>query len=720
MPKGTFKHFRNVSRRHLYRLLQQQANSLPGSTSSYPSQLNNLLDISSGSGPSEQVDYILDPIFCEINSNNSLSHSDNDCKDDGDDISYETSPNVDIYEIPAINKHVNCTSSDENNPTNDKNLDSNQNNLEPCSANYVAKLANWASHFNINQNAINALLEIQRCEPGYFQLPKDSRTLLKTPRTTIVRTVEPGQYHHFGLNFALESYLKSLNGLQPDLIEVLVGIDGLPISKSSTSQVWPILCSLKCALSSVASKVYPIGIYHGHEKPFCSNDYLKDFIEDAENLSRNGFKGISNTSIPIKIIGIVCDAPAKSFVLKTKGHTGYRSCSRCVQKGKSKDNRVYFEKTDCPVRTHLSFANQSQKKYHIGITDVLKLPNFNVIKNIPLDYMHLVCLGVVKKLIFMWLFCKKGPQRLAPFEVETISEKLLSLRGHIPLEFCRKPRRISDSVRWKATELRQFLLYSGPVVLKEVLNADVYLNFLSLNVAISILLSNKYCNIYLDYSDSLLKYFVSSFSVLYGKQFMSHNIHGLTHLKDDVLQYGPLDNCSAFAFENYMLTIKKFVQRKPEKPLQQFARRYAEMMNTVSSKQNDVIYPCLKKNHCEGPVVDNVPCSQFRQILLPKFILGTDVGNNCCKMVDGSVVIISNVIETNSVISIVGKPFSMLSEFYVKPFPSSNIGVYFGKHLGILQSWNVKDIMEKCIKLPFKDGYVIYPFLHEANDSSGN
>jgi len=61
--------------------------------------------------------------------------------------------------------------------------------------------------------------------------------------------------------------------------------------------------------------------------------------------------------------------------------------------------------------------------------------------------------------------------------------------------------------------------------------------------------------------------------------FISHNIHGLLHLVDDYHLHGPLDNCSAFTFENYMKELKGML-RKHETPLQQIVRRYEERCNT--------------------------------------------------------------------------------------------------------------------------------------------
>lgn len=51
-----------------------------------------------------------------------------------------------------------------------------------------------------------------------------------------------------------------------------------------------------------------------------------------------------------------------------------------------------------------------QAEYHLhgGVTsNLIELPNFDIVQSFPLDYMHLVLLGVVRKLLNLWL--SKGP-----------------------------------------------------------------------------------------------------------------------------------------------------------------------------------------------------------------------------------------------------------------------------------------------------------------------
>ena len=108
-----------------------------------------------------------------------------------------------------------------------------------------------------------------------------------------------------------------------------------------------------------------------------------------------------------------------------------------------------------------------------------------------------------------------------------------------------------------------FLIYVGPVVLnlKGVVSHDMYSNFMALSVVMRLLLSPNLCAHYLQYSEQLLKYFVETFSSLYGSGQIVYNVHSVIHLADDARRYGALDGVSAFKFENYLGKIKKLVRR---------------------------------------------------------------------------------------------------------------------------------------------------------------
>lgn len=84
-----------------------------------------------------------------------------------------------------------------------------------------------------------------------------------------------------------------------------------------------------------------------------------------------------------------------------------------------------------------------------------------------------------------------------------ISDRLTHLRAFVPSEFAWKPRGLTERHRWKATELRQFVLYMGPVVLNGVLADELYNNFLLLSVAIHVLAQPSLCLVLNDYARTL-------------------------------------------------------------------------------------------------------------------------------------------------------------------------------------------------------------------------
>lgn len=99
------------------------------------------------------------------------------------------------------------------------------------------------------------------------------------------------------------------------------------MSKSSSSQIYPILCSLYPNPTKIA-----VGIYHGYEKPANANEFLLQFVNEAIDFTVNGIN-INNNIKQFKIKGFICDAPAKAFICYIKGHTGFYSCTKCFLKG---------------------------------------------------------------------------------------------------------------------------------------------------------------------------------------------------------------------------------------------------------------------------------------------------------------------------------------------------------------------------------------------------
>ncbi|CAN7950881.1 unnamed protein product, partial [Ixodes pacificus] len=155
-------------------------------------------------------------------------------------------------------------------------------------------------------------------------------------------------------------------------------IDGLPLSKSSNLQLWPV----QCLIVNFGDQVpFLVGAFAGPSKPASANDFLLPFVMELKNLLENGLI-VNGRSV------------SRSFILCTKGHSGYSGCPKCTCEGSYKDGKIVFLDTSCEMRTDASFRQQQDPDHHKGTSVLVQLP-IDTVKDIPLDYMHLVLLGVV-------------------------------------------------------------------------------------------------------------------------------------------------------------------------------------------------------------------------------------------------------------------------------------------------------------------------------------
>lgn len=481
---------------------------------------------------------------------------------------------------------------------------------------FLNHLRCWTIKHHIAQTAVSDLLKIIKSNLKLHSLPSDARTILKTEDiTNKIICLEPGKYYHFGLKSQLALKLNQ-NDFESNEVNISINIDGLPLTKSSGSQFWPILIKID-KLEKV--EPFPVGIYHGENKPTNSNMFLLRFIEEMKILQKEGLN-FNGRIVKVSISKILCDAPAKSFILCIKNFNFYQNCTKYYAEGQFQKNRMTFAEFNSKLRTNEEFYSQADEDYHKE-TSLLCDLKIDLVTSVPLDYMHLVLLGVMKRLIGFWI---KGNQQVRLFkeDIHMINEKLKIIYKSTPYEFSRKPRQITEYERWKAVELRTFLLYYGPWLIKPFLKEQYFLHFLSLHCAIRILICDDLIEKYIDYAHELLIYFASKFGNLYGNEYVNHNVHNLIHLTLDVKKFGSLDKFSCFPFENYMHKIKMMLKTS-NKPLSQFIKRVKECDKYTSYKIHDKLY--LKENGFDFINNKHVKC--FSSIYYKNFKIETKEPN---------------------------------------------------------------------------------------------
>ncbi|XP_072760814.1 LOW QUALITY PROTEIN: uncharacterized protein [Anoplolepis gracilipes] len=567
---------------------------------------------------------------------------------------------------------------------------------------------------NICHNTANELLKILK---KHVELPSDVRVLLSTSRniSANIKCISNGRYVHFGLIFTLKRSIEIYSSfIQTDEIKININIyiDGLPISKSSGSQFWPIMASIENI--HIYTLPFVIGIYHGMHKPSDANEFLssfvnKPFLEKNINkfifFSKNGLI-VCNKKYKVRINAILCDAPAKSFITFTKGHTGYFSCFKCVQEGARVNNRVIFPEINSTLRTDDSFKNKTQIEHHTG-DSILEDLSIGMISQIPLDYMHLVCLGVIKRLLQLWIRGNKQ-NRLNAENINSISEYLMYIKHCIPSEFAKKPRTLDEIDKWKATELCQFLLYTGIVILKSAIPPIFYNHFLSLSIAIRIMADPQICTTFLTYAHSLLLWFVSNYGTIYGKEYLSHNVHNLIHIANDVKTFGYLDNFSCFKYENNMQKIKNKIHQCG-KPLEKVSNRIFEELQQPIKQYPILHYPIVVHKN-----------KKISYVQYENFKIATTENDKCALLNDNSVIFILDVVEEKSTLFFRVKRFLNPKSLFTVPCASEKLDIYLILNTTISEIITVSltDIKKKCLLLKYMnqaDSYVTIPLLHTNN-----
>lgn len=102
------------------------------------------------------------------------------------------------------------------------------------------------------------------------------------------------------------------------------------------------------------------------------------------------------------ISGLLCNKNfAKFFLKQSKGHNRFEGCDKCVDKGIYFNRRKIFLDFSATKRTNDNFQRKTYIEHHIGVNPLERL-EIDLVMSFLIDYMHNVCLGVMRKMLFLW------------------------------------------------------------------------------------------------------------------------------------------------------------------------------------------------------------------------------------------------------------------------------------------------------------------------------
>ena len=506
----------------------------------------------------------------------------------------------------------------------------------------------------------------------------------------------------------------------PERIQLQVNVDGLPLWKSSSKTFWTILGRIP----KVCSCPFIIGLSFGNNKPDLLK-FFQPFTEEINELADSGIYINENLTVilePQDIVAI-CDVPAKCFCKNVKGHTGYSSCHYCKIEGTnvpSNDGRSHqriFLETNCQKRSMECFRDSDNNDHCQGPTPFMDIEGFNIVEQFPPDAMHLCFLGVTKRLLNYYVKGVRSTKlaKLNAAKIDQLSESIESYSTNFPNEMPRKPRGLHELDRWKAVEYKNFLLYIGIIVLRDIIDVDAYEHFLMLSIGIRIL-NSSFINkeSYLDCAQDLLKTFVEFAHIYFGNEFLSLNVHTLIHLVDYCKKYGRILDFSAFPFENFLYSVKKNM-KSAKNPLESVRRQ----METSG-------YSCYD-DHVSHQKIIVGQCTLISEnkyeikLLTLKNEIMSKQKNNCYWIMKGNnmiikvVRIVKNIMGTTSQIVIEAQKANKIENYFTKPIPSKDVGIYKVIFQNEIINIVVEEITNKVLGLPINDREtIVFKFCHHV------
>lgn len=184
-----------------------------------------------------------------------------------------------------------------------------------------------------------------------------------------------------------------------------------------------------------------------------------------------------------------------------------------------------------------------------GCSILMKLPQFDIVRAHTVDYMHCVLLGIMKMLLTLWFDVSHAKETWSIRKcLSTINDRLSSLKP--PYHISRKPRSLDDVQQWKASEFKSFMLYCSIPVLFGLLPEPYFNHYILLVDSIFVLLGTSITQSDLRRARYMIAQFCSQIEELYGKRFMTFNVHSLGHICNKVEDLGPLWAHSCFFYED--------------------------------------------------------------------------------------------------------------------------------------------------------------------------
>ena len=399
-----------------------------------------------------------------------------------------------------------------------------------------------------------------------------------------------------------------------------------------------------------------VGVIPGpHEPSGILNTFLGPLVNELLELWEGCWLGNGECRRYIRaaLLCVSCDLPAARKVGGVVGHSALKGCSKCQKqfptdsfgekadysgfdtenwiRRKDEDQRKYaLEHLLAPT---LSQQKSIEREHGVKYSILSELPYYDRVRFLVIDPMHLLFLGIAKHTMKTWI--NLGIINNSHFDVIQKRINLLttpSTLGRIPMKVASGFSQLTAD-QWK-NWICVFSSYSLFGILPVIHWHCWWLFVQGCNLICKKKLSFSECN----QAQNFIIEFCKEFETLYGKENLVINMHLACHLKECIIDYGPIHGFWCFGFERF------------NGILGSFPNNHLNVSITMMKKFEDY----LRTNLCHGVHSDLIPilstlstanetgslCEsahenfENRELLKPlrEYILPSDYSKNLCLM----------------------------------------------------------------------------------------
>ena len=382
-------------------------------------------------------------------------------------------------------------------------------------------------------------------------------------------------------------------------------LDGVQESKSSSASL-----DTFCIRFKKCRNIYPIKLIRPNEK------FKYDEQQELANV-------INDLNTCVVIDTAVCDNPKRSKLRMAKSCCGTHGCEYCEEPAISfKDNTMTRKQLTWPpttmngrprtitgIRRIVNSIEEADyelpKNYLKGIKGrsvLLDQDNFDLILDLPTEYMHLVCLGNVKKMLAFTYKLGKDNNRVPKrkrCDPKLFNDIMKNIK--VVFEFSRRCRNLDIGV-YKAQEYRNVLLFFFPIIVQNIpeINKRERQLWLTLvfMVRSCVIPNAEFDNVSKDTIVSACELYYNLYFELFGQRNCTYSIHTVGSHLMKVRGNVPLTERSAFCFESFYSEMKNMFKAGTSSPLKQILQNtYMKRLLEHHVCEKNIVYKEAKENN---------------------------------------------------------------------------------------------------------------------------